>query len=119
MSKVDLKRWHNNLQQTDHSKHKHAKNMQKTKTKKTGCFCTYGPEFDEILDDCSTNYCTVEWGVGQEQDKELVVWESNTVIHPEGKEKTENTRKKVKFVTLYVLLTKENSRKTWKIKKQL
>lgn len=34
MSKVDLKRWHNNLQQTDHSKHKHAKNMQKTKTKK-------------------------------------------------------------------------------------
>lgn len=55
MSEVDLKRWHNNLQQTDHSKHKHAKKKQKN-----GCFCTYGPEFDEILDDCSTNYCTVE-----------------------------------------------------------
>lgn len=103
MSEVDLKRWHNNLQKTDHSKHKHAKKKQKN-----GCFCTYGPEFDEILDDCSTNYCTVEWGVCQEQDKELVVWESNTVIHPKGKEKTENTRKKVKCVTLYVVLTKEN-----------
>lgn len=101
---VDLKILHNNVQQTDHSKI----NIQKKKTQKTGCFCTYGPEFDEILDDCSTNYCTVEWGVGQEQDEELVIWESNTVIHPEGKDKTENTRKKVKCVTRYILLTKEN-----------
>lgn len=25
-----------------------------------GSFYTYSPEFDEILDDCSTNYYTVE-----------------------------------------------------------
>lgn len=52
---------------------------------KRGSFCTYGPEFDEILDDCSTNDDAVEWGVCQKQDKVLVVWEANTVIHPEKK----------------------------------
>ncbi len=50
-----------------------------------GSFYTYSPEFDEILDDCSTNYYTVEWGVGQEQHKVFVVRESDTVIHPERK----------------------------------
>ena len=57
-------------------------------TKRRGSFSTYCPEFDEILNDCSTNDYTVEWCVGQEQDEELVVWESNTVIHPESKYET-------------------------------
>lgn len=44
----------------------------------------YGPKFDEILHDCRTNDSAVEGGVGQEEDKELVVGESHTVIHPDG-----------------------------------
>lgn len=32
----------------------------KKRKRKEGSFGTYGPEFDEILDDCSTNYYTVE-----------------------------------------------------------
>lgn len=44
---------------------------------------TYCPEFDEILQDSSSDKHTIQHGVGQKQDKELVVWKSNTVIHPE------------------------------------
>lgn len=34
---------------------------------------TYCPEFDEILQDGSGDECTIQHGVGQKQDKELVV----------------------------------------------
>lgn len=61
-----------------------------------GGSCTYGPEFDEILDDCCTNHYTVEWRIGQKQDKVLVVWESNTVIHPERRWHHNNRKEKKK-----------------------
>lgn len=69
------------------------------KLKIRGSFCTYCPEFEEILDDCSTDHHTVECGVGQEQHKVFVVWESHTVIHP-GKKRIRNIRKKRMLITL-------------------
>lgn len=48
------------------------------------CVCgTYRPELDEILDHRGPDDQTVERGVGQEQDEELVVGEPHTVVHPD------------------------------------
>lgn len=51
------------------------------------CLCvnvwTYCPELDKVLQNCGGDVDAVQHGVRQEQHKELVVGESNTVINPE------------------------------------
>lgn len=54
-------------------------------TRKRGSCCTHSPELDEILGDSRADDQAVEGGVGQEQDKELVVWEANAVVDPAPK----------------------------------
>lgn len=78
---------------------------------------TYGPEFDEILDDSSTNYYTVEWSVRQEQDKVLVVWESNTVIHPEKETQWKHETKSEIGSSVNIFF--KSKLRSWWIKKSL
>lgn len=60
-------------------KHSHGSWRQNNKE---DVFTTYCPELDEVLHHSGTNHRAVDGGVGQEQDKVLVVGEANAVVHP-------------------------------------
>lgn len=51
------------------------------------CTVTHCPELYEILQNCGSNEQTVHQRVGQEEDEELVVGESDAVVHPADTQK--------------------------------
>lgn len=55
---------------------------------------THQPELEEILEHRWCNEDTVENGVRQKEKKELVVWETDAVVHPEWVGGEERQKKK-------------------------